>query len=408
MDIWFNSRIVDKSITRAFKAQEAIAALAATTGLATDSNRNSWRQQPPIPTTPSDQASTISNLLGARSSGRYHFPYESAYRHLLFKLSVTPSPSGKLAVLSELVRLVVSYLTTFPAQPSSTVAIVSGYRIHSSKPSLGSDSVPLTPRGGGTGDELKTVSSKPSLTNLDLKRVSSNTGYGGNSPLMASAGKTHTSDHRYSNIGPNTDAIAGELRKIFRTNRAHCRTLFRDLQMIASFIPSHVLDLTDMGKAFWDVSLAVLSLKTEYLRVVVQTASELFEYSTHMLSPAMDIAFLSEWTLKDCAWLWAIAARVGIPEAQRELGIMNLSNPEITPLALMPFSKLAEVFSDENASGVGGGGVGGIGGGSSRHDERDKMDPVRMAVVKHWMGLAAAQGDLIAREYLEQNGFSGL
>lgn len=393
MDKWFSSRIVEKSITRAFKAKEG---LTAATAPPTESNRSSWRQQPPGPGTPSDGLPhNINNPLGARPSGRYHFPYESAHCHLLFKLSVTPSPSGKLAVLSELVRLVVSYLTVFPVQ-SATAAGASGYRIHSSKPSLGSDSVPVTPRGG---DELNTLSHKASFTNLDLKRRSSNTGYGpaGNSPLITSGSKTHISDNQYCNIGPNTDAIVGELRKIFSTNRAHCKTLFRDLQMIASFVPSHVLDLTDMGKAFWDVSLAVLSLKTEYLRIVVQTAGELFEYSTHMLSPKMDIAFLSEWTLKDCAWLWSIAARAGIPEAQRELGIMNLSNPEITPLKLMPFSKLAEVFSDDVVTGS-----------RNRDEDGDKMDPVRMAVVKHWMGLAAAQGDLIALEYLEQNGFSGL
>lgn len=211
----------------------------------------------------------------------------------------------------------------------------------------------------------------------------------------------------------NTDAITEELRRIFKTKGYHSHTLFRDLQQIAAFVPSHVLDLTDMGKSFWDVSSAALSIKQDSLTSIVQAAYEIFKYRTEMISGSsstfsegnnnenssrvFDEEFLSKWTLEDCAKLWVIAAREGDIDGQRELAIMYMSHPQIVPLVLPPLTKTSDVFSQQQLEDY-----------RSFYDSEKKVDPIRMAIVKYWMTNAAELGDDIACEYLQQQqSFSG-
>lgn len=207
-------------------------------------------------------------------------------------------------------------------------------------------------------------------------------------------------------IGPNTDSIVDELCTIFKHKGYHSKTLFRDLQYIAAFIPTEILDKTDMGKAFWDVSLAALSLKEDYLDVVVNSAYDVFkictgmigtipsedadekcrfddaeeegnisanrcsesaveeededsfdeevdnegnkllaDYKPHQTSMSLaDINFYSQWTLADCFKLWTIAAREGDIDGQRELAIMYISYPELTCPVLPIFGQPNSIF----------------------------------------------------------------
>ncbi|KAF5117860.1 hypothetical protein DV452_002235 [Geotrichum candidum] len=194
-------------------------------------------------------------------------------------------------------------------------------------------------------------------------------------------------------VGPNTDAIAEELQRIFKTTEMESNTLFRDLQFIAAFVPSKVLDLTDMGKSFWDVSLAALSLKEENLLVITQTASELFKRHTGMISVDLSDDFLKKFSLKECAWLWSIASKEGDIEGQRELAMIHFSHPQIAPICVAPFSKLADVFSNTMLDDF------------RILEDPDKLDPIRMSIIKHWMSIAASRGDSIAKEYLSQQDF---
>ncbi|KAF5108789.1 hypothetical protein DV113_001834 [Geotrichum candidum] len=231
------------------------------------------------------------------------------------------------------------------------------------------------------------------IATVEAKRISSSA-FTLQSPMLGSGGfsSVGAGANRVS-VGPNTDAIAEELQRIFKTTEMESNTLFRDLQFIAAFVPSKVLDLTDMGKAFWDVSLAALSLKEENLLVITQTASELFKRHTGMISVDLSDDFLKKFSLKECAWLWSIASKEGDIEGQRELAMIHFSHPQIAPICVAPFSKLADVFSNTMLDDF------------RILEDPDKLDPIRMSIIKHWMSIAASRGDSIAKEYLSQQDF---
>lgn len=292
--------------------------------------------------------------------------------------------------LYQLVRLVVSSLSSNGSSRQN--------RGHASVPSTTSDTSFAMSRNLPVEKPVSRKGSLSTMTSLgevmatvEAKRISSGA-FPVQSPVLGSGG--FPGSNRAS-IGPNTDAITDEIRVVLKTARDSCPTLFRDLQIIACFVPAEVLDMTDMGKAFWDVSIAALSLKEEYLQLVTNTAHDIFQYSSKLISSSMDTPFLSRWTLEDSAWLWSIAAKEGDTEAQRELAIVLLSHPHIIPFCLAPFSKLSDTFSPTLLE---------------YHritEDSEKMDPILMSVVDHWMTRAANHGDNMAREYLEQQGYSG-
>lgn len=192
---------------------------------------------------------------------------------------------------------------------------------------------------------------------------------------------------------PGADAIVEELQSLFRSD-LRPKTLFRDLQMIAAFAPLDNLDLSYSGKMFWDVVLAALSIKHEAVECMVEAANEIFQsissdVSHTPFSSSNGASPLAGFGMKECGELWTIAAKEGNSVAQRELGIMQLSHPGEVSLCVMPLTRLNELFEDmPNCS----------------TSDLDKLDPTRMAIVRHWMRCAAKAGDNIAREYLEQGG----
>lgn len=185
---------------------------------------------------------------------------------------------------------------------------------------------------------------------------------------------------------PGADAIVEELQRLFRSD-LRPKTLFRDLQMIAAFAPMDNLDLSYSGKMFWDVVLAALSIKHETVESIVEVANEIF------LGPGVGSSSpqspLSSFGMKECGELWTIAAKEGNAIAQRELAIMLLSHPGEVSVCVLPLTRLNELFDDMP---------------TCASSDLDKLDPTRMAIVRHWMRCAAKAGDNIAREYLQQEG----
>lgn len=384
------SPIVEASIERSTDLKESHGGSCKKT---LSDTRNSWR----LSGSKSGELLSKGYLFDKSLSMLMQFPYDEAYSRLLHQVSIIPSPMGKLTILHELVQLVVFSLSSQQSQHYDKTA--HGHQISLSQCSneLASQTS-ITPRmsliettKSRSGSNSAKTPLAEAIATVEAKRMSSGS-------FLSPGFVTGQDEGPYRGLAsvPNTDAIAEELRRVFKSSRVQCSTLFRDLQFIAAFVPCQVLDLTDMGKAFWDVSLAALSLKKEYLKVVTETALELFKYSTSMVSPEMDVLFFSQWNLEDCAWLWSIAAKEGAAEGERELAIMYLSHPDVVPICLSPFSKISETFTAAALEN------------SKSQKDSEKIDPVRMSVVKHWMKSAAVNGDSIASEYLSQQGLSTL
>lgn len=344
-----------------------------------------------------DHSSKEGSRNNAATSQGVSFDYDQAYKQILRRLSVATSPIEKLNTLYSLEMLVVSALSNNGGvgglqTPNS---IRSNHRSNMASmssevptPLLNSPGIPnrSSMNNGankkGVAAAIKT-SLGESIASAEARRCSSSMAVGQN-PFFA------------KQLGPNTDTIAEELRRIFTTSGVKSKTLFRDLQIISAFVPAQVLDLTDIGKAFWDVSLAALSMKEETISTIVECASEIFQYNSGMITQGeVDHQFLSQWGLADCAWLWSVASKEGDTVGQRELAIMHMSHPQIAPICLMPFSKIQDTFSSTLLED------------SRVMEDLDKYDPIRMAIIKHWMTHASNQGDNIATEYLMQQSPSG-
>lgn len=206
------------------------------------------------------------------------------------------------------------------------------------------------------------------------------------------------------------------------------KTLFRDLQYIAAFVPASVLDKTDRGKAFWDAGLAALGLKQEVVKGLIEVADEIVKYHTSRREPsaagsgrvsaAGDVQDgrdagehneMALYSMADAAKMWIIAAKEGDPVAERELAICYLTHPELVGRTILPLSRPREVFRQvagdrangrEKDGGVGGFGVGGSGGPGG-------MDELTMCVACHWMEAARQGGDEVAKSWMLQRAEMG-
>ena len=196
-------------------------------------------------------------------------------------------------------------------------------------------------------------------------------------------------------------------------------TLFRDLQYIAAFVPSSILDNSAQGSTFWSIGLAAMSLKSEACKAMTNRASQILAYHLDngntsepirsgdgagaveaTKEPRMSDGELSGTTLKDAAHLYMLSALEGDPTAARELALFYLTHPELIRHVTLPLSRPSEVFNP--LSNVG----------ADRHhrttgDNSGILDPATFAVAFHWMEFAANAGDTDARTFLRQNGDLG-
>ena len=387
------------------------------------------------------------------------FPFTKAYRRLLKMFCVHPNPYVKMNALSELEHLITASLNSGSRRT----------RLAWARSDIGSASSATDEVGGVSG------TSRPPPIDVAIDNIKERRSHTFNQgPIFGS--DSHSRGGRVSGGGgnaetrsvisvhpTNTDAITNILLKLFRDPSLRPKTLFRDLQFIAAFVPPTLLDKTERGKAFWDAGLAALSLKQEVCRTMVEVADDIVKNYTQMRSGGAPAGTpgngssasdqsppssppsplpLSTHSLADAATMWTITAKEGDPTAQRELALFYLSNPELVDRTTVPLSKPREVFKqavmEKYGGGRGGGGpgssryhhpgmggsgqsrmgqgglslgVGGSGSGGSGVEKEStggafsdvRSNPELMCLAIHWMEAAEHGGDELARTFMAQN-----
>jgi hypothetical protein len=319
------------------------------------------------------------------------FPYRKAFQRLLRMFSVHPNPYAKLGALYELEHLIIAYLT--PSAPRRP-------RIRE-----GSLTAPHTPEiqhinAFGPSDAAVTA---PRAKNLEEAIGNCKERRSHTINLPESASPVHRSSER-SSSSPNpasTDMIVDVLQDLFRDADIRPKTLFRDLQFIASFVPAAILDKTERGKAFWDAGLAALGLKQDVCRTLIEIADEVVLHYTQTRKTITSAAEATpqtngeviKYSMQDAAKMWTITAREGDPAAERELAIFYLTHPELVERITAPLSKPKETFKAQVME---------MHGGGSEERDRERSDPATMCVAYHWMELSAQGGDELAKKYLRQ------
>ncbi|KAI0849016.1 hypothetical protein F5Y00DRAFT_269682 [Daldinia vernicosa] len=367
----------------------------------------------------SNDSSATSDTVSARARSSkkketQEFPYTKAYQRLLGMFAVHPNPYTKLNALLELERLISASLSNGSRRSRWTTR-------HQSASVDDDSSVPGKSDANETGgDNTRERRSQPFQSHMF--------------PIQPRSTKNSDARSIVSvKEATNTDAIARVLRSLFKDAGIRPKTLFRDLQFINSFVSPSTLD-TDRNKAFWDIVVVALSLKQDTITTMVEVADEILNYYTPsrkrpgggddapemMRQPPIH-------SLRDAAKMWTIAAKEGNATAQRELGLFNLSNPELVERSTLPLSKPRDVFkqavmekfgarpgssarhsADRSRSNLGTAGPSSSGMQDTTMDGDVRSDPTLMCVAIHWMKEAERGGDELARTFLGQNEMMGL
>lgn len=322
------------------------------------------------------------------------FPYRAAFHKLLKMFSVHPNPFAKLNSLYELERLIVASLTsirrrksirhdTMPASPQSP-SFPGEYTLR--------DSGFTTTRAKNLDEAIDNVKERRSHTFYQTEEYPPTRRGADNRSITAPD-------------AASTNMIVDVLQDLFREADMRPKTLFRDLQFIAAFVPASVLDKTDRGKAFWDAGLAALGLKQDVCRTLIEIADEIVLHYTQtrqastMIPPEAKDAIrgnIMKYSMQDAARMWTITAKEGDPVAERELAIFYLTHPELVERTTLPLTKPRETFKPQVMEMHGGGASGG------KEGDRERSDPATMCVAYHWMELSANGGDELAKKYLRQ------
>lgn len=354
------------------------------------------------------ETSTASESHAGRSKavnrdGTTDFPYKKAYQRLLRMFAVHPNPYAKLNALHELKHLIISSLT------------LGGSR--RSRLALARSELQDSPTGEEPGKPNPLDSA---IDNMKERRSQSR------------QPQTHSGDAKslaLSNPAGMDSAATEVLLSLFRDPTIRPKTLFRDLQFIASFVPSSVLDKSDRGVSFWDAGLAAIRVKQEVCQTMIKVTDNLVEHYTNkrkqealaqssgpeQTSSSSPPPVTSRYSLADAVRMVIVTAKEGYATSQRELGLFYLSHPELIDRVTMPLSKPREVFKQAIMEKYGGGARGGGGarmgdrergraaaGGEEGEDVRS--DPGLMCVALHWMQAADAGGDPIATDFIRQQG----
>ncbi len=331
------------------------------------------------------------------------FPYKEAYKTLLDRFSYSLDPYDKLNVLSELQGLVSNSLDDHPSIPSKRCLTGSEIKFDSVEPT------PLVGRAINVPRTKATILEEV-IANCTERRIGTLRLNPFTEDVIRNPSVVAT-----SSSFSTRDSVVLALLDIFRDPSLRPTTLFRDLQYIAAFIPSSILDYTSQGTAFWDAGLAALALKEELCASIVTRATEITNHHINgALSHSPVHTSLATTNLREAANLWLVAAKEGSPAAARELGLFYLTHPELVPRVTLPFSKAKDVFRSTliNDRGVGGSGgragsfsgAAGAGLGTSSGGQPGGLDPWTFAVVFHWMEVAANGGDRDASDFLRGNG----
>ncbi|KAI1372830.1 hypothetical protein F4677DRAFT_242586 [Hypoxylon crocopeplum] len=374
-------------------------------------------ERPESASGPNNDSSATSDTASARGKSSKkkdtpEFPYAKAYQRLLGMFAVHPNPYTKLSALLELEHLIAASLSN------------GGRR---SRWALKQQSGPVEDDNVGKPD-----SNEPGTENTRERRTQPFQSY--IFPLQPRSSKSADARSIVSvKEAANTDAIAQVLRSLFKDAGFRPKTLFRDLQFINSFVSPSTLD-TDRNKAFWDIVWVALSLKQDVITTMVEVADEILNYYTPSRKRPSGNEDAPEMvrpppihSLRDAAKMWTIAAKEGNATAQRELGLFNLSNPELVERSTLPLSKPRDVFkqavmekfgprpgssmrhaADRSRSSLGAAGPASSGMQDAAMDGDVRSDPTLMCVAIHWMKEAERGGDELARTFLGQNEMMGL
>ncbi|KAF2646673.1 hypothetical protein P280DRAFT_16266 [Massarina eburnea CBS 473.64] len=355
----------------------------------------------------SDATTRSVGTSAAKKAGLLEFPYNVAFRRLLSKFATHPNPYSKLHALYELELLIIASLSsrsgrafnnrrdTLPPVPQS--------------PTLGA--IPEYSSREPTTNTNRAKNLEEAIANCEERRshsmVQDRADNASPQPLRAGA---------RSPVGPpSTDQIVDVIQGLLLDAGIRPKTLFRDLQYIASFVPAQMLDKTARGKAFWDVGLAALGLKQDVCRIMLEIVDDIIAKnsqrdiliqsqsptSTKSADPSAPSTSgapqspTSRYTLEDAARMLIITAKEGDPVAERELATMYLTSPELLHRTILPLTKPRDVFKTELLRGERK---------ASAEKDRDsaRSDPLIMCTATHWMELSMKGGDHLAKQYLRQ------
>ncbi|KAF2743511.1 hypothetical protein M011DRAFT_496832 [Sporormia fimetaria CBS 119925] len=365
--------------------------------------------------TSSDATSRSSGMAVAKKAGLLEFPYNVAFRRLLNRFATHPNPFSKLHALYELELLIVASLSsrssrqynnrrdTLPAVPQSPTL--------GAMPELSSrEPATQTARANNLEEAIANCEERRSHT-MSQDRGSN------------ASPQPHRAGARSPTGPPSTDMIVEVIQGLFRDAEIRPKTLFRDLQYIASFVPAQMLDKTARGKAFWDVSLAALGLKQDVCRIMVEIVDDIVAQNAKARDPVFqqqaqqtaaaasrtsmdsasaggasgtpsEVSFTpppptSRYTMQDAARMLLITAKEGDAVAERELAIFYLTSPELVQRTILPLTKPRDVFKTELLK-------------SERKANMDpaRGDPMTMCVAQHWMEQSRKGGDVLATKYL--------
>lgn len=377
--------------------------------------------QPTADTSSASDAITVSSRRTiTKESDPPEFPYRSAFRRLLRMFSVHPNPYAKLNALYELEQLIIASITSTPQR-----------RHRRDHLSISSD----TQITGNVADYTRSamLTATPQAQTLEeaIDNCRERRSHATNpaAPSSPHQGSQKSFDNRREGgvSSATTDMIVDALQDLFRSASMRPKTLFRDLQFIASFVPAAILDKTERGKAFWDAGLAALGLKQDVCRTLVEIADEIVVHYTQTRQTSSAFTSASQhhsssndtsnsashagnqtsaatgneekrppvmkYSMQDAAQMWTITAKEGDPVAERELAIFYLTHPELVARTTLPLTKPKDVFKTANAAGAGR---------ESREGDKERNDPATMCVAYHWMEASARGGDELAKKYLRQ------
>ncbi|KAI2634061.1 hypothetical protein GGS21DRAFT_126287 [Xylaria nigripes] len=329
------------------------------------------------------------------------FPYRKAYQRLLRMFSIHPNPYTKLSILYELEQLISASLSSGGRRS----------RLNTRNQTANHDD------HGGTGKQ------EPA----DKERR-----HGPSISVLTSGLNLRTStDAETRSIAPvnkgHQEALRTVLQSLIRDAELRPRTLFRDLQFISAFVPPSVLDL-DRNDAYFDTVVAAMSLKSEIVSTMVEVADGIVAASrkrtnnNHEVSTMPELMLFPKSSLHDAARMLTIAAKEGDPTAQRELGLLQLYNPELVARTTLPLSKPRDVFKqlvmetsgsrtgsstryqgDRNRPGLGSSLPGLVGSQDPNINGDVRSDPALMCVALHWMETAQKGGDELAKNFMSQS-----
>jgi hypothetical protein len=306
-----------------------------------------FTSSPLTPVSPSRTHSYINRRAQPR-----HFPNARAYRELLQRFSAHPNPYEKLRTLYEFEVLVVSALTASGKNDSGQLPKM-GMQMPSS-PMLPSSST-ISPLSAVFKDGPVEASQGGSNNHTGRSIEGAQFLQSGQSQFCTPPQIT-LNEAVSSRAGskPGTDLIVEEMTRILKLAELKPKTLFRDLQYIATFISASILNMTDEGKVFWDFGLAASSLKHEMVEALTDCACDSLRRngSRHVgalqVSAANSSTEASDFTMAETVTMLAIASKERQVVAMRELGLLLQSSNEASslcaPIILPPLSMPSEIF----------------------------------------------------------------